>query len=35
VFAILDDKNTGKSHNPEGNLQPFKQRIDRFNAKRR
>jgi uncharacterized protein (TIGR02452 family) len=29
VFAILDDKNTGKAHNPEGNLAPFKSRIER------
>jgi uncharacterized protein (TIGR02452 family) len=32
VFAILDDKNTGKMHNPEGNLAPFKRRIERHNA---
>jgi hypothetical protein len=32
VFAILDDKNTGKSHNPEGNLAPFKSRIASHNA---
>jgi hypothetical protein len=32
VFAILDDKNTGKEHNPEGNLAPFKSRIERYNA---
>ncbi len=24
VFAILDDHNAGKEHNPEGNFQPFK-----------
>jgi uncharacterized protein (TIGR02452 family) len=23
VFAILDDHNTGKAHNPDGNFQPF------------
>jgi uncharacterized protein (TIGR02452 family) len=23
VFAILDDHNTGKAHNPHGNLAPF------------
>ena len=25
VFAILDDHNTRKSHNPEGNLRAFVQ----------
>jgi hypothetical protein len=23
TFAILDDHNAGKQHNPEGNLKPF------------
>ena len=23
VFAILDDQNAGKAHNPDGNFQPF------------
>ena len=25
VFAILDDHNAHKSHNPEGNFKPFTQ----------
>ena len=29
VFAILDDHNAKRSHNPHGNLQPF---IDVFNS---
>ena len=32
MFAILDDKNTGKSHNPDGNFAPFKARIERHPA---
>lgn len=28
VFAIFDDHNARKSHNPEGNLKPFQQQFD-------
>jgi uncharacterized protein (TIGR02452 family) len=28
VFAIIDDHNAWKSHNPEGNLIPFQQVFD-------
>jgi len=27
VFAVLDDHNTGKEHNPEGNFAPFKRQF--------
>jgi uncharacterized protein (TIGR02452 family) len=27
VFAVLDDHNTGKAHNPEGNFKPFARHV--------
>ena len=30
-FAIIDDKNAYKAHNPEGNLKPFKFVFDKYN----
>ena len=28
LFAILDDQNAGRAHNPDGNFLPFKRRFD-------
>ena len=35
VFAILDDKITGKRHDPEGNQEPFEARVDLHNSRPR
>lgn len=29
VFAIYDDKNTGMKHNPNGNLKPFEEELEK------
>jgi hypothetical protein len=34
IFAVIDDKNTGKAHNPEGNYKPFKDCVDKYNRAR-
>ena len=31
IFAVIDDKNTGKSHNPEGNYKPFVECVNKYN----
>jgi uncharacterized protein (TIGR02452 family) len=33
VFAVIDDGNTKKEHNPEGNFVPFERAINAYNAK--
>jgi uncharacterized protein (TIGR02452 family) len=33
VFSILDDHNTGKTHNPQGNFQPFADQIEKAGGK--
>jgi len=32
IFAIIDDKNTGLEHNPEGNLLPFLKQFHKSEA---
>jgi hypothetical protein len=31
IFAVIDDKNTGKKHNPEGNYKPFVECVNKYN----
>jgi uncharacterized protein (TIGR02452 family) len=34
IFAIIDDKNTGKTHNPLGNYTPFLECVNKYNRDR-
>jgi hypothetical protein len=31
IFAVINDKNTGKKHNPEGNYKPFVECVNKYN----